>query len=107
MNGTNSSATQKLCLISHLARFRADNGLPRSYASEQTFNDAGPKSGCQKFASDCGRITASRGYAPRGTLSIAGEKPPRGDRADQRGQDPISANPVPHQSLVRCPLTVQ
>ena len=47
------------------------------------------------------------GYAPRGTLSIAGEKPLRGDRADQRRTDPISAKPVPHQSLVRCPLAVQ
>ena len=46
-------------------------------------------------------------YAPRGTLSTAGEKPLRGDRADQRRTDPISAKPVPHQSLVRCPLAVQ
>jgi hypothetical protein len=44
------------------------------------------------------------GYAPRETLSIAGEKPIRGDQADQRRTDPISAKPVPHQSLVRCPL---
>jgi hypothetical protein len=32
------------------------------------------------------------GYAPRGILSIAGEKPLRGDRADQRRTDPIFAN---------------
>ena len=34
MNGTNSSATQKLCLISHLARFWADNGQPGSNAQD-------------------------------------------------------------------------
>ena len=44
MNGTNSSATQKLCFISHLARFWADNGQAGSYASGRTLNDAGPKS---------------------------------------------------------------
>ncbi len=35
MNGTNSSATQKLYLISHLARFWADHGQTGSYAGPQ------------------------------------------------------------------------
>ena len=32
MNGMNNSATERLCLISHLARFWADHGLPGSDA---------------------------------------------------------------------------
>ena len=46
MNGTNSSATQKLCLISHLARFWADNGQPGSWGH---FQSIVPKSASRKF----------------------------------------------------------
>jgi hypothetical protein len=45
MNGTNSSATQKLCLISHLARFWADNGLSGSYPGNVFSTTRGPQVG--------------------------------------------------------------
>ena len=49
MNGTNSSATQKLCFISHLARFGADNGQPGSWGH---FQSIVPKSASGKLTAE-------------------------------------------------------
>src|SRR5438445_11457828 len=53
------------------------------------------------FASDCGRRAGQVGRLNSRGLFNAGENPLRGDRADQRQTDPISAKPVPQSMQAR------
>src|SRR6266851_9641381 len=52
-------------------------------------------------ASDCGRRAGQVGRLNSRGLFNAGENPFRGDRADQRQTDPISAKPVPQSMQAR------